>query len=354
MSVKERTIAFLIPGDLYHPSGGYGYARAVMAEWRRSGRPFRHVALPGGFPFPSEEALDETARILNGIGPDEIVLVDGLAYGALPERVLAQARAPLDVLLHHPLGLETGLDSETADGLIESERRALRHARRIVVTSPETARTVVRLFDIDAAAITVALPGTSPRPASLRDADPPLIASVGSLTPRKGYLDLVAALAELKDLAWHAEIAGSLTASPETAEAVRRAIVAAGLGQRIDLRGALSSDAVDALYGRASLFALASHYEGYGMAFAEAMSAGLPIVGCRGGAVADVVPPEAGFLVEPGDRAALSEALRRILAAPALAAQMAAASRQAGLALPQWSDTACRIADALLTEASDA
>lgn len=347
MSGKERTIAFLIPGDLDQPSGGYGYARAVMAEWRRSGTPFRHVALPGGFPFPSEDALEQSARILNGIDPDEIVLVDGLAYSALPERVLAEARSPLDVLLHHPLGLETGLDSETADRLIESERQALRHVRRIVVTSPETARTVVRLFEVDAATITVAVPGTRSRPASPRDRDPPLIASVGSLTPRKGYLDLVAALTELKDLAWRAEIAGSPTASPETAEEVRRAIVTAGLEQRIVLQGALDSDAIDALYGRASLFALASHYEGYGMAFAEAMSAGLPVVGCRGGAVGDVVPPEAGFLVAPGDRAALTEALRRILTEPDLAAGMAAASRQAGLALPQWSDTARRIADAL-------
>jgi glycosyltransferase involved in cell wall biosynthesis len=333
-------LAFLIPGDIGQPSGGYGYARAVIACWRAAGVTVDVVRLGDDYPRPSAATLDATADQLAQLPSDRPVLFDGLAFGALPTSVLAACAAPITVLLHHPLGLETGLAPAEADRMIATERAATAMARHVVVTSPQTARTVEELFDIPPERITVALPGTPARAAAQRSARPPRILSVGSLTPRKGHADLVRALAAMADRDWQCDIAGSFTADPETTRALRRQIATEGLEGRITLHGGLSDDAIQQLYQEASLFALPSYYEGYGMAFAEALSYGLPVVGYHAGAVPDVVPASAGMLAAPGDVAALTVALAALLGDEDKAFTMAEAAHQAGRALPTWQITA--------------
>jgi len=113
-------------------------------------------------------------------------------------------------------------------------------------------------------------------------------------------------------------------------------ISAAGLGRRITLAGERPSQAVAHAYRAADAFVLPSFHEGYGMAYAEAMAHGLPVIGTVAGAIPETVPPAAGLLVPPGDPAALARALRRVIAEPALAARLAAGSRAAGARLPEW------------------
>ena len=100
---------FAIPGDINTPTGGYIYDRTVLSMLSEQGADVSHVALPAGFPLPSIEELAETAQILTSVPSDSVLLIDGLAFGALPDEVLDTVSAPIVVVLHHPLGLETGL-----------------------------------------------------------------------------------------------------------------------------------------------------------------------------------------------------------------------------------------------------
>jgi len=118
---------------------------------------------------------------------------------------------------------------------------------------------------------------------------------------------------------------------------------ALGLEDRIDFPGELGGPELDGLYHSASIFVLATHYEGYGMVLSEALARGLPVLSTRGGAVPDTVPPEAGMLVPPGDELALAVALEDLLSDPeggARRTELAEGSLRHGRSLSTWSEAA--------------
>src|SRR3954470_3502312 len=83
---KARSVleaAFAVPGDIDTPTGGYAYARKLLALTPAAGVKLAPIRLPGGFPHPSRDELAETERLL-ATTPQPLLLIDGLAYGALP------------------------------------------------------------------------------------------------------------------------------------------------------------------------------------------------------------------------------------------------------------------------------
>jgi len=337
---------FAIPGDIATPTGGYRYDRRVMEELSSLGWKMRHLELPGDFPAPSDASLRETERLLSTTPKDAVILFDGLALGALPAEILDRVPRGYIALVHHPLALETGISAVRAKALAESEREALKRARSVVVTSQPTADLLVRDFGVERGNITVAEPGTESAIRARGDGKMRLL-GVGSITPRKGFDTLVTALTEISDLDWECRIAGSFDRDLATAEKLRREIAQARLENRVHLLGALSDAALADEYDKATLFVLPSHFEGYGMAFTEAMARGLPVVACEGGAVTATVPADAGVFVKPGDAKALASSLRWLLTNPAEIKKRADAAWTAAQNLPRWPQTAAKIADVL-------
>jgi glycosyltransferase involved in cell wall biosynthesis len=338
---------FAIPGDLSAPTGGYAYDRRVLALLAEYGVDARHLQLPGSYPAPSAADLAATADLLAGGPPGAVLLIDGLAYGAMPRSLIERLARPIVALVHHPLCLETGLDKDRQEELRRLETEALALARHVVVTSPATRRTLAESFGVTQSRVTVAEPGTDPAPRAKGTGRPVQMLAVGSVVPRKGYEILIDALKPLVHLDWRLDIAGTLDRSTETARRVLAAIETGGLANRVTLHGALSEAQLSDLYDRTDLFVMPSLYEGYGMALAEALARGLAIVCTTGGAAGDTVPDAAALKVSPGDARALMWVLGRALEDSKLRQGMSDAAWTAAARLPRWGDTTRRIAEVL-------
>jgi glycosyltransferase involved in cell wall biosynthesis len=169
--------------------------------------------------------------------------------------------------------------------------------------------------------------------------------------PRKGFDVLLAALKPLADLPWTLSIAGDLSRDDRAPLKLKQDIASNGFEARVHLLGAVDATQLEALYRTADVFVLASLFEGYGMAYAEALARGLPVIGTTGGAIPDTVPWGAGLLVPPGDVKSLTQALRSVIKDAALRAQLSQGARKAAALQPTWEESAVRFGEILSRQA---
>ena len=366
-------MSVVVPGDLDTRTGGYGYDRRIIGGLRGRGWAVEIVRLDDRFPVPSPAARAHAADALAAIADGSLVLADGLALGVLPDEAeRARDRLTIIALVHHPLADETGIDPALAAAFEISERRALAAAHAVVVTSRATAARVAD-FGVAADRIFVVEPGTDPAPIARGSAvsspdahggsekprptyDVALLC-VATLTPRKGYETLIDSLAAIPHRRWRLTCAGSLDRDPSTAARVRARLRDRGLEDRVRLAGDLEAEALAAEYDRADLFVLPTLYEGYGMAVAEALARGLPVVSTATGSIEDLVlgtgdvrlkpASAAGIVVPPGDLPAFTGALSRAIGDPVLRASLAVNARGVRDRLTTWEAAAAAMEEAL-------
>jgi glycosyltransferase involved in cell wall biosynthesis len=340
--VKEAS--FAVPGDLATPTGGYTYDRRIITELPALGWRTNVVELDDGFPYPTPDARATACARLSALAPGHPVVIDGLAFGVLPDAAeTLRASHPLVALVHHPLALESGLSATQFASLRASERAALGYARHVVATSATVARLLVQEYGVPSRRVSVVEPGTDRVSAFPRHrGDVVSLLAIGSVIPRKGYDVLVAALARVMHLPWRLVIAGDCGRSPQTVRQVKADIARLGVAERITLLGAVACDEVAPLYASAHLFVLPSRFEGYGMAYAEAIAHGLPVVGTTAGAIPQTVPPGAGVLVPPDDVEALAATLQQLISKPEERERLAAGARAA--VFPSWKEQAALFA----------
>jgi len=180
-----------------------------------------------------------------------------------------------------------------------------------------------RLGDVDT--LVTAMPNALPWP--IRPASPlteKIVISGGRLVEQKGFDLLIEAYAQVARTRpdWQLHIYGSGSLRP----ALRRLIDQLGLAEQIKLKG--HTDDFDSVLATASVYALSSRYEGFGMVLIEAMSRGLPLVSfdCPRGPGEIVNSGTNGLLVPPEDTDALGKALLKVIEDDELRSQMGKAS----------------------------
>jgi glycosyltransferase involved in cell wall biosynthesis len=170
------------------------------------------------------------------------------------------------------------------------------------------------------------------------------VLAVGTVEPRKDLPSLVAAFDELAGEDGLGDLR-LVIAGPDGwgAEALTEAIAAADHGDRVVRLGWVSEEDRRALLGGAAAYCFPSVYEGFGLPPLEAMSAGVPVVATRAGAVPEVCRDGAD-LVPVGDTAALGEALRRVLTDAAHRDALVTRGRAVAAGY-RWDDAADAFAD---------
>ncbi len=347
------SLVFVVPGPIDTRTGGYEYDRRIIDGLRRAGWDVSLHQLAATFPFPSSADRDEADRLFAKLPDQTTVLVDGLAFGALANEAERHAtRLRFVALVHHPLAEETGLDALEAEALAASERRALATARLAIVTSAATADGLSR-YGVPPERLVVVGPGTDRVAAAAGSGSPELhLLCVATLTPRKGHEVLLRALAGLRDRRWRLTLFGGLDRDRPTVSRIAALIAANGLEDRVRLAGEAEGDALNAHYHGADLFVLATWHEGYGMVVAEALAHGIPVISTRTGGIPGLVDAggagkPAGLLVQPGDEAALRNALARIMDEPALRDRLRDGALEAREHLRSWDDAVAEMERAL-------
>lgn len=343
-----KSVHFLVPGDIKTRTGGFIYDRRIAAELIALGINVEVRELPPGWPEPDDYALAAAEQALAAIPDGGLVVIDGLALGVLPDLAAAHAnRLRLIALVHHPLAEETGLTQDARDRFALSERAALAQVHHIIATSGFTADALLD-YGVDRHRISVILPGVDRvAPAKGSGSRETAILCVATLTPRKAHDVLLNALAQLTDRPWRLHLVGSELRHPRHALGIRQLCDRLDLRCRVTFHGELGERALNRIYHRSDLFALASHYEGYGMVVTEAVARGLPVVTTAGGALAHTLPNGAGLLAPPGDVSALRDTLKRVLDEPGLLERLRKGALAARERLPTWSQSAQRCAHLL-------
>lgn len=346
------SITLVVPGRLDTRTGGYIYDRRIAEGLRRLGWRVDLLELGVSFPCPTPADREDASRALASLPGGTLLLIDGLALGGMPD-LIARERPRLTIvaLVHLPLAAAVGLERGLAARLEEAERQALAGAALVVVTG-RAALPLLARYDVPSNRVAIVAPGTdrpqaaaAPRRRTERDGSRPVeLLCVGTVSAGKGHDMLLDALAPLRAGKWRLTCAGSTTRDPVAAERVRAHVLRSQMEDRVSFAGDLDESALARSYAGADVFVLATRQETYGMAVAEALSHGLPVVATKTGAIEDLVGGDAGLLVPVGDTAALRDALARVIRDDGLRARLAAAARQRGSRLPTWDGAAARMA----------
>jgi glycosyltransferase involved in cell wall biosynthesis len=344
-------VAFIIDGPLDQVSGGYLYDARLVETLRNSGHRVEIVSLPQGSylrrmagPFPPGLLDRLQAYAADVIVEDELSHPGLLALNA---RLRLRSRAPIISLVHH---LRC---SEPAPRLLRSvyalvERRYLRGVDGFIFNSQATRRVVQAMVGAGQPAV-VASPAGDRFQSRLTEGDirrrahapgPLRLLFLGNLVRRKGLITLLEALAAKPAPSAVLAVAGDGRFEPSFAAAVKRRAERLGLARRVEWLGPLYDSVLAERLAASQVLAVPSMYEGFGIAYLEGMAFGLPAIGGTDGGASEVIRDgENGFLVRPGEVAALADRLRLLADDRVRLESLSIKALQTFRIHPTWSQT---------------
>jgi len=217
--------------------------------------------------------------------------------------------------------------------------RALKHAHHIVVTGQRIRTQVQALSGSSDPGFVTRIPPGTPRVVGAAEAPGERgsvrLLCVANLTPGKGHDILLRAVAGLPNADWTLMCAGSDSRDPDTSARLRALAADLGVASRVAWRGESDDVSLDAIYAAADLFVLPTRVETYGMAVAEAIAYGVPVISTRTGEIPTIVG-DGGLLAEPGDVEGFRAILAQAVGDAGLRKQLREGARLARHRLPTW------------------
>jgi teichuronic acid biosynthesis glycosyltransferase TuaC len=201
----------------------------------------------------------------------------------------------------------------------------LQHARLVLANSAGTARRCAALGARDSRVVHL---GAEVPPIPASPSDPPTLVTVGHLAARKHHADVISAVALLRESLPQLRyvVVGD---GPERSR-LEALAASLGVGDKVEFRGQLPNDEAIAVARGAALFVMPSIDEAFGVAYIEAMAAGVPAIGCSGEDGPEEIAAAGGgiVLVPARDVRALADRIDALLGdRPGLAA-LGVAARQ--------------------------
>ena len=312
---------------------------AAAAESHRAEIRFASVAAQP-WPMPG---LTAAFTLRNAARGSDAILLDSIA-AAFAAPWMARIRTPVIAVVHQPPG---GVPN---GGWRRAARRRLdgvayRSAAGVVVAAESLVDDVCKV-GVPPDRIVVVPPGCDVPDAGgpkidLRRGRSVSVLCVANWTPHKGILGLVEAFGTLPPDAATLWLVGATDSDRRYTERVRGRVAGPDLRDRVVVTGSVPVEAVGRFYRSADVFALCSFVDAYGTAWAEAIAAGLPVVGWRAGNLPRLIEQgHQGLMAEPGDVAGLARALRSVATDTHLRERLAEGARRRAGTLPTWRGSA--------------
>lgn len=311
------SVLFIHPPLQNEVSGGNIFNRHII-----------HQALASGYPLASIpiNQSQRTATLFSeivGVQP-RILIWDSFFFDFIAKHSPTFPAIRTAWLVHYLPSLNPGLDPLSATRQKLLETGAIGTSERLICTGSAMFRVLSARYPDKA--VFLCRPGveeffraignTVPKAGNLANID---LISVANLLPDKGYPELIEALSNLKDQQWTWHIVGSDRVDRSFNKSFRSCALTMKLMPRIHFHGVLSQKRLAKLFSKMDLLVQASRYESYGMAVAEAVAAGLPVVSTRTGAATELIRDGySGFLVPVNDPGALQSVLEKLIGDPRL------------------------------------
>jgi len=260
---------------------------------------------------------------------------------------------PVVETLHHPITVDRRIALAHATswlqryglrrwyGFLRMQTRVAQQLPAVVTVSHNSRRDIHEQMGVAQSALTVVPVGVDhtvfrpyedvmPRPGRL-------MVTTSSDVAMKGLVPLLEAAALVRRTR---PIELVIIGRPKADGPVRATIERLALTDVVTTVSGVSDEEMARLYGEAELAVVPSLYEGFSLPAIEAMACAVPVVATTGGALPEVVGPDAGLLVEPGNPVALAEAIMTLLDDPARRATMGAHGRTRVMERFTWEVTA--------------
>lgn len=354
-------IGLVIYGSLDTLSGGFLYDRKLAEHLRAQGDEVEVISLP--WRDYAHHLVDNLSgsllQRLAGLELD-LLIQDELNHPSLfwlNRRLRGRVNYPIIAIVHHLRGCEPRPAWQNSFYLW-IERNFLETIDAFIFNSQTTREVVASLLGNDRLGVVAYPAGDRLAPkiteheiiARAHHPGPLKLIFLGNVLPRKGLHIVLDALRQVPKDKWVLRVAGDLLLDGAYGRKIQRLASTPHLEGMVHFLGSLDFNELKVQLRDSHLLVLPSFYEGYGIAYLEGMSFGLPAVGTRAGAAKEIITHgENGFLIDPGDSASLAQCLLEAARNRDLLQKLSLAAHQRYLAHPTWEDTTRRIREFLYT-----